>query len=79
MAALRSLHECIEICLKPLAKNAYCGHACQTNSGTHIFLHFALTPGVADIPETEDLLGCGRESQAKYHCHKCLVMKKKAV
>lgn len=74
MGALHSLHESIEICLKLLAQKEYCGHACGTNSGTSIFLHFALTSYVADIPETEDLLGIKRGGQTKYSCHECMKM-----
>lgn len=75
--ALRSLHECIKMCLKPLTEKVNCGNACRTKSGTCIFLHPALTPYVADIPETEDLSGIKNGGQTKHCCYECRVMKEK--
>lgn len=59
-SALCSLHECIEIWLKTLAKKSRCGHAFQTESGTCILLRHALTSYVADNPKTKELLGIKR-------------------
>ncbi|NJK52916.1 MAG: hypothetical protein HC936_08975 [Leptolyngbyaceae cyanobacterium SU_3_3] len=77
VGALRALHECIELCLMPLAEKAQCGHACRTKCGTCIKVHFALTSYIADIPETEDLLGIKRGGQTKFPCHQCMVRKDK--
>lgn len=77
VVALRPLHECNDICLKPLAKKSYRGHACQPDSGTCILFHFSLTSYVADVPESKNLLEIKRRGQTKYPCHKRMVMKQK--
>lgn len=56
-ALRQSLHECIELSFALLPEYAYRGLRCQTKSDTKLLLHYAITPYVADIPETEDLLG----------------------
>lgn len=77
VAAVGSLQECIEICLKPLSENACCGHTCWIKSDIRVLLHFALTSYVANTSETENGLEIRRRGQTNYPCRKCMVMKEK--
>lgn len=74
-ARLQSLHECIDTILAPLSECAYQAFQCQTKSRTELFVHFAITFHVAEIPETEHLLELKRGGQTRYRFQVRLIRK----
>lgn len=54
---LEALHESIEHSLTPLQNTALKGLSCQTNHEKQPLLFSILASSIADIPESEDLLG----------------------
>lgn len=74
-AALESLHEFIELCLRPIFVHAYRRLHCKTRSSFETLVHSLHASFVADMPETEGLHAMNLGRLTKFPCHKCLVIK----
>lgn len=67
------LHENIKISFQNLVKTVVLGLNCRTSDANKTCFHFLLTPYIADIPESEEMLSVKRGTRTLSPCHNCLV------